>query len=190
MGNTLEGIGAVIKGNKDAIELLAEQSDLLMDFDAFDMNGEVTDLLVKQKDTLVAEGEDSTPVCGALYEPSAFTSGEPRLSQFELESRTHGTTQHSKQRPFQLESKAIRLYIAKPILLTRRSVTCALAGRQSVEYPLEQNFHSTHFYFEPQFDIEAILCNYIYLPFCGFHALRQGGLNSGHLVRATNSVDY
>ncbi|KAH8591918.1 hypothetical protein B0O99DRAFT_631416 [Bisporella sp. PMI_857] len=92
---------------------------------------------------------------------------------------------HTKQRPFQLESKTTSLRIRQNLFYsTCRLVTCALAGRQSVEYPLEQNFHSTHFYFEPQFDIEAILYNYIYLLFCGFHALRQGGLTSGHLVRA------
>ncbi len=64
MGNTREGNGAVIKGNMDALELSAEQSDLLMDFDAFDLNREITDLLVKPKDTRVAV-KDYILACGA-----------------------------------------------------------------------------------------------------------------------------
>jgi hypothetical protein len=54
----------VIKGNEDAIELLAEQSDILMDFDAFGINGEINELLSKQKDTLVAL-KDYILACGA-----------------------------------------------------------------------------------------------------------------------------
>jgi hypothetical protein len=64
MGNTLEGIEAVIKGNEDAVELLAEQSDILMEFDAFGINGEINELLGKQKDTLVAL-KDYILACGA-----------------------------------------------------------------------------------------------------------------------------
>jgi hypothetical protein len=64
MGNTLEGIEAVIKGNEDAVELLAEQSDIPMDFEAFDINGEITKLLDEQKDTLIAL-KDYILACGA-----------------------------------------------------------------------------------------------------------------------------
>jgi hypothetical protein len=64
MGNTLEGIEAVIKGNEGAVQLLAEQSDILMDFDAFGINGEINELLDEQKDTLVAL-KDYILACGA-----------------------------------------------------------------------------------------------------------------------------
>ena len=54
MGNTLEGIEAVVKDNEEAIELLGEQIDMLVDFDLFCINGDTVRLLRKQKDTLVA----------------------------------------------------------------------------------------------------------------------------------------
>jgi len=64
MVNTLEGIEAVIKGNEDAVELLAEESITLMDFEAFDINGGITKLLDEQKDTLIAL-KDYILACGA-----------------------------------------------------------------------------------------------------------------------------
>jgi hypothetical protein len=73
MGNTLEGIETVIKCSDDTVALLAEQSDILMELDPFaihraihlyEINEEINDLLVKQKDTLVAL-KDYILACGA-----------------------------------------------------------------------------------------------------------------------------
>ena len=64
MGNTLEGIEAVVKGNKDAVELLDMQSDILLGFDAIRINGEIIKLLDEHQDTLAAL-KDYILECGA-----------------------------------------------------------------------------------------------------------------------------
>ena len=121
------------------------------------------------------EGEDSTPVCGALYEPSAFY-----VWRAEIESIQAGV-ENARYNATTLETEALSARIKDYTAVYSKTYSTVLAVQLPARWQGDSQsntlwsmkiFHSTYFYVKPQFDIEAILYDYIYLPFYGFYAFR------------------